>query len=54
MPVYLNQFSQDTALVSWSQVAAIGLFSIIPVIVFFIFTQEALLNIYAGGTKGGT
>ena len=54
LPVYLNQFSQDTALVSWSQVAAIGLFSIIPVIVFFIFTQEALLNIYAGGSKGGT
>lgn len=54
LPVFLNQFSQDTGLAGWSQVAAIGLFSIVPVMVFFIFTQEALLNIYAGGTKGGT
>jgi inositol-phosphate transport system permease protein len=54
LPVYLNQFSQDTGLAGWSQVAAIGLFSIVPVMIFFIFTQEALLNIYAGGTKGGT
>ncbi|MFQ5854156.1 MAG: carbohydrate ABC transporter permease [Anaerolineae bacterium] len=53
LPVYLNQFSGDTSLVSWSQVAAVGLFSLLPVLVFFIFTQEALLNIYSGGAKGG-
>ena len=54
LPVYLNQFSGDTSLVSWNQVAALGLFSLLPVMIFFIFTQEALLNIYSGGTKGGT
>ncbi len=54
LPVYLNRFSGDTSLISWNQVAAIGLFSLLPVIVFFIFTQEALLNIYSGGAKGGT
>lgn len=54
LPVYLEQFSTDTAFVSWNSVAAIGLFSMIPVTIFFIFTQEALLNIYGGGTKGGT
>ena len=38
---------------SWNQVAAVGLFSLIPVIIFFLFTQEALLSIYGGGSKGG-
>ncbi len=53
LPVYLNRFSEDTSLVSWNQVAAVGLFSLIPVLIFFLFTQEALLSIYGGGTKGG-
>ncbi len=53
LPVYLNQFSGDTSLVSWNQVASVGLFSLIPVLVFFIFSQEALLSIYGGGSKGG-
>jgi inositol-phosphate transport system permease protein len=54
LPVYLNRFSQDTSLVSWNQVAALGLFSLLPVMIFFIFTQEMLLSIYSGGAKGGT
>ncbi|MBL7184605.1 MAG: carbohydrate ABC transporter permease [Anaerolineae bacterium] len=53
LPVYLNRFSEDTSMMGWNQVAAIGLFSLLPVMIFFIFTQEALLNIYGGGTKGG-
>jgi inositol-phosphate transport system permease protein len=53
LPVYLNRFSEDTSMVGWNQVAAVGLFSLIPVMIFFIFTQEALLNIYSGGAKGG-
>ncbi len=52
MPVYLNQLISDTAPVNWNQVAAVGLFQMIPLIIFFLFTQEALLNIYAGGSKG--
>ena len=54
LPVFINRFSGDTSLVSWNLVAAIGLFQMIPVMVFFIFTQEALLSIYGGGAKGGT
>jgi len=54
LPVFLNSFSGDTSLVSWNRVAAIGLFQLLPIMVFFIFTQEALLNIYGGGAKGGT
>jgi inositol-phosphate transport system permease protein len=53
LPVYLNRFSEDTSMMGWNQVAAVGLFSLIPVMIFFIFTQEALLNIYSGGAKGG-
>lgn len=53
LPVYLNRFSEDTSMMGWNQVAAVGLFSLIPVMIFFIFTQETLLNIYSGGAKGG-
>ncbi len=52
MPVYLNQLISETSPVNWNQVAAVGLFQMIPLIIFFIFTQELLLNIYAGGSKG--
>ncbi len=33
-------------------VTAVGVFYIIPVMLFFIFTQRYLLTIYAGGVKG--
>jgi inositol-phosphate transport system permease protein len=51
---YLNSLLSDTAPVNYSQVAAVGLFQLIPVLIFFIFTQEYLLSIFAGGSKGGT
>ena len=53
MPVFLSQQISDTAPVNWNLVAAIGMFQMIPLMIFFIFTQELLLNIYAGGSKGG-
>ena len=52
LPVFLRQLIDETAPVDWNQVAAVGMFQLIPVFVFFIFAQEYLLNIYAGGTKG--
>jgi inositol-phosphate transport system permease protein len=52
MPVFLNQLISATAPTNWNLVAAVGLFQMIPLIIFFIFTQELLLNIYAGGSKG--
>ncbi|MCP4359490.1 MAG: carbohydrate ABC transporter permease [Chloroflexi bacterium] len=54
LPVFLNQFSGDTGHAGWNAVAALGLFQLIPILIFFIFTQEMLLNIYGGGSKGGT
>ncbi len=53
LPVYLNQLQGDTAPTNWNTVAAVGLFQLIPVLTFFIFTQKLLLNIYSGGSKGG-
>lgn len=54
LPVFLSQLIDETSPVSWNQVAAIGLYQLIPVFVIFIFAQEYLLNIYAGGTKGSS
>ena len=50
---YLRALSGDTAPVNYSQIAAVGVFQLIPVLIFFIFTQEYLLSIFGGGSKGG-
>jgi inositol-phosphate transport system permease protein len=54
LSVFLNNFRGDTVAVQWGTVTAVGLFQLIPVAIFFIFTQDLLLSIYAGGAKGGT
>jgi inositol-phosphate transport system permease protein len=54
LSVYLNNFMGDTVAVQWGMVTAVGLFQLVPVAIFFIFTQDLLLSIYAGGAKGGT
>ena len=54
LPVLLNSLISATAPVDWNQIAAIGLLQLIPIFIFFIFAQEYLLNIYAGGTKGSS
>lgn len=54
LPVYIRQLTGELAPVNWNQVAAVGLFQLIPILVFFIFAQEYLLNIYGGGTKGSS
>ena len=54
LAVYINQLTSDTAPVNWNEIAAVGLFQMLPVFIIFIFAQEYLLNIYAGGTKGSS
>ncbi|RPI84938.1 MAG: carbohydrate ABC transporter permease [Chloroflexi bacterium] len=54
LAAYLRGMMGETAPVSYSTVAAVGLFQLIPVMIFFIFTQEYLMNIFSGGSKGGT
>ena len=53
LSVYLRNFMSESVMTEWNMVAAVGLFQLIPVLIFFLFTQEALLNIYGGGAKGG-
>ena len=53
LSVYLQFFMSESVMTEWNVVAAVGLFQLIPVLIFFLFTQEALLNIYGGGAKGG-
>ena len=53
LSLYLQNFISESVMTEWNAVAAVGLFQLIPVVVFFLFTQEALLNIYGGGRKGG-
>ncbi len=54
LSVFLRQFIGDTAPTDWNQVAAVGIFQLIPILVLFLFAQEYLLNIYAGGLKGSS
>lgn len=54
LPVYISQLSGELSPTNWNQVAAVGLFQLIPIMLFFIFAQEYLLNIYAGGSKGSS
>ncbi|QYJ15233.1 hypothetical protein Rxycam_01048 [Rubrobacter xylanophilus DSM 9941] len=53
LSVYLNSLLGTTAPVDYGRVAAVGLFQTVPVLVFFVFTQKYLLNIFASGAKGG-
>jgi len=53
LSLYVQTFIGETTITRWNTVAAVGLFQLIPVVLFFLFTQEALLNIYSGGRKGG-
>lgn len=52
LPVYIRELTGDISPVNWNLVAAVGLFQLIPILIFFVFAQEYLLNIYGGGTKG--
>ncbi len=54
LAAYVRSLQGDTSPVNYSTIAAVGLFQLIPVLVFFIFTQESLMNIFSGGSKGGT
>ena len=54
LAVYLQQLVGDSRFVDYGQVAAVGLFQLLPVLIFFLFTQRYLLSIYAGGVKGGS
>ena len=52
LSVYLAGLLTDDYLSDYGLYKAVGFFYIMPVMIFYLFTQEKLMNIYAGGTKG--
>ncbi len=54
LPVYIQQLLGETNPINWNEIAAIGLFQMIPILILFVFAQEYLLNIYSGGSKGSS
>ena len=54
MSVYLQGLTGDYTFVNYGVVTAIGLFQLLPVLIFYFFAQKYLLNLYSGGLKGAT
>lgn len=52
LPAYINSMAGASSPDSWNKVAAVGLFQLIPVFIFIVFTRKALLRVYGGGSKG--
>ena len=52
LSVYLASLLSETTAVDYGLLKAVGLFYMIPVMIFYIFTQEKLMNIYGSGNKG--
>ncbi len=52
LSVYLAGLLSETTAVDYGLLKAVGLFYMIPVMIFYMFTQEKLMNIYGGGSKG--
>jgi inositol-phosphate transport system permease protein len=50
--VYLQSLTGDYSYVNFGVVTAVGLFQLIPVLIFYTFAQRFLLNLYSGGLKG--
>ncbi len=50
--VYLQSLTGDYTFVNYGVVAAVGLFQLVPVLIFYTFAQRSLLNLYSGGMKG--
>jgi inositol-phosphate transport system permease protein len=50
--VYLQSLTGDYTFVNYGVVAAVGLFQLVPVLIFYAFAQRSLLNLYSGGLKG--
>ena len=52
LSVFLAQLIQDDQHFDFNLFKSVGLFYATPVIIFYLFFQDKLKNIYGGGTKG--
>jgi len=53
LSLYLKSIIGEFQVVEYGVVAAVALFYMIPVIIFFLFTQKGLMRVTVGGLKGG-
>ena len=53
LSVLLRRLIGDFRFVDYGLVTAVGIFYMIPILIFYAFTQQYLLSIYTGGMKGG-
>lgn len=49
---YLQKLISDPNMVNYGLLSAVSIFYMIPVLIFFIFTQKSLMQVSAGGGKG--
>ncbi len=52
LSVYVAGLLTDDYLSDYGLLKAVGLFYIFPVMLFYLFTQDKLMNIYSGAAKG--
>lgn len=52
LATYLQKILSDTNMIPYGLLTAISLFYMIPVIIFFLFTQKSLMQVNMGGGKG--
>lgn len=52
LATYLQKIMSDTNMIPYGLLTAISLFYMIPVIIFFLFTQRSLMQVNVGGGKG--
>lgn len=50
--LYLQIMMGDFEFVNYGDIAAVALFQLLPVIIFYLLAQRSLLNLYSGGMKG--
>lgn len=51
---YLNSLmNSDSLSIQYGVLAAVGLFQLIPILIFYTFNQKYLMKIFSGGSHGG-
>ncbi len=52
LSVYLSSLIDDLGRTDFSLFKAVGLFYMLPIVIFYLFTQDKLMNVFGGGAKG--
>lgn len=52
LATYLQKIMSDTNMIPYGLLTAISVFYMIPIIIFFLFTQKSLMKVNMGGGKG--